>query len=454
MPILTQMLSLTATHAAPWPIDPIQRGGYTLANGSDRREGIVQDMTRSTEVEARPFALFSNPAAADRHEGYADGERETILSEGALAQARAEIAAWPGFAPTPLVSLPGVADAARIGELYYKDEGGRFGLGSFKALGGAYAVLRLLRRIVRDASGDDCGSADFAAGQHADIRSGVTVTCATDGNHGRSVAWGAQTFGCRCVIYVHQHVSQGRCDAIASYGAEVRRVSGNYDDAVRQAAHDAAQNGWHVVSDTSYEGYVDIPRDVMQGYGVMAEEALAQLPAGAAPTHVFLQGGVGGLAASVCAFLWERLGADRPRFVVVEPDKADCLYRSAIAGQPVVVEGDLDTIMAGLACGEVSILAWRILAPGTDAFMTVPDEAAADAMRLLADAPYGDPRVVGGESAVAGLAGLLALASDDAARLQLGLTADSVVLVFGTEGATDPALYARIVGRPAEDVLP
>ncbi len=410
-------------------------------------------MTVSSEAEARSFALFSNPAAAGRDEAYADGERETILNDAALAVARQEIGTWPGFAPTPLVALPGMAAAVNVAQIHYKDEGGRFGLGSFKALGGAYAVLRLLQNMVRDATGENCGSAEFAADEHAPLRAAVTVTCATDGNHGRSVAWGAQTFGCRCVIYVHQHVSQHRCDAIASYGAEVRRVPGNYDDAVRRAAEEAAANGWHVVSDTSYEGYVDIPRDVMQGYGVMAEEALAQLPAGVLPTHVFVQGGVGGLAAALCACFWERLGADRPRFIVVEPEKADCLHRSALAGCPVAVEGDLDTIMAGLACGEVSILAWRILGSGGDAFMTVPDSAAAAAMRLLANAPQGDARVVAGESAVAGLAGLLAAAADPALRAELGLTAQSVVLLFGTEGATDPSLYAEIVGRSAEAVL-
>ncbi len=410
-------------------------------------------MTLSPEAQAHPSALCGNPAASDRAEPYADGERETILSNAALAIARSEIGQWPGFAPTPLVALPGVAASAKIGAIHYKDEGGRFGLGSFKALGGAYAVLRLLQKIVHDAAGETCGFADFAAGRYADVRCGVTVTCATDGNHGRSVAWGARTFGCQCIIYVHEHVSQARCDAIAAHGAEIRRVSGNYDDAVRQAASDAAANGWHVVSDTSYDGYVDVPRDVMQGYGVMAQEALAQLPAGVLPTHVFVQGGVGGLAAAVCAFLWERLGADRPRFIVVEPDRADCLYRSALAGHPVVVKGDLDTIMAGLACGEVSLLAWRILGPGADAFMTVTDSSAADAMRLLADAPHGDPRIVAGESAVAGLAGFLAVAGDEPARRALGLTAESVVLFFGTEGATDPALYAEIVGRRPEAVL-
>jgi diaminopropionate ammonia-lyase len=249
------------------------------------------------------------------------------------------------------------------------------------------------------------------------------------------------------VIYVHAAVSEGRCRAIEAYGAEVRRVAGTYDDAVRQAAADAAAQGWQVVSDTSYEGYVDVPRDVMQGYSLMVEEALSQLPEGVLPTHVFVQGGVGGLAAGVCSYLWERFEARRPRFMVVEPVTADCLFRSGQAGRPVAAVGGLETIMAGLACGEVSLLAWDILAVGADAFMTIDDAAAASVMRMLAD-----DGIVAGESAVAGLAGFLLAAGDSDARARLGLDASSVVLVFGTEGATDPAVYREIVGRAAEDV--
>jgi diaminopropionate ammonia-lyase len=294
-------------------------------------------------------------------------------------------------------------------------------------------------------------SGDLTSRRYEEITSRITVTGATDGNHGRSVAWGAQTFGCRCVIYVHGTVSEGRCRAIAAYGAEVRRVEGTFDDAVRRAVADADANGWYVVSDTSYEGYTDVPRDVMQGYSLMVEEALGQCPS--FPTHVFVQGGVGGLAAGVCSFLWEKYATRRPRYIVVEPEKADCLYRSAVAGEPTPVEGPLDTIMAGLACGEVSMLAWRILDPGTDAFMTIDDAAAADCMRLLADGRFGDEPVVAGESAVAGLAGLLPAAADQNARQRLDLRPDSRVLVFGTEGATDPDLYRRIVGRAPADVV-
>lgn len=391
--------------------------------------------------------VFHNPRAAAAVD-YPE-ECRLVLSRVRFSEAAREVASWPGYAPTPLTALPGLAVRAGIARLWYKDEGGRFGLGSFKALGGAYAVFRLLAgEICKRGGASRVGAGELLAGRYSDIAAQITVTCATDGNHGRSVAWGAQMFGCRCVIYIHSLVSEARGAAIARYGADVVRTRGNYDDSVRQAAEDAARNGWFVVSDTSYEGYMDVPRDVMQGYSIMVEEALQQLPTGERPSHVFVQGGVGGLAAAVCAHLWETLGAQRPRFIVVEPDKADCLYRSAQNGEPTAVHGELDTLMAGLACGEVSLLAWRILASGADDFITITDAAAVNCMRLLAEGVAADPSIVAGESAVAGLAGMLA-----AAELRgLGLDGNSRVLVFGTEGDTDAELYRRLVGVAAPQV--
>ncbi|MCH7943013.1 MAG: diaminopropionate ammonia-lyase [Proteobacteria bacterium] len=365
--------------------------------------------------------LINNPNV-DREAAYGPA-LQAILNEQGFATARAEISTWPDYAPTPLVSLPGLAAEAGLGAVWYKDEGGRFGLGSFKALGGAYAVSRLVGRE----------------------GAGITVCSATDGNHGRSVAWGARTRGCACVIYIHATVSEGRKAAIEDYGAEVRRIRGNYDDSVRVAAEDAEANGWHVVSDTSWDGYGDIPRDVMHGYGVMVAEAIEQLPAGETPSHVFVQGGVGGLGAAVLAMFWQRYGAARPCFIVAEPENAACLYESAKAGRRTVVAGDLDTVMAGLAAGEVSHLAWDILRAGCDGFMTVADDDARQMMRRLGE---GDPPIVAGESAVAGLVAALAARRAEA----FGLDGESSVLVIGSEGATDPALYAEITGRTADRV--
>jgi diaminopropionate ammonia-lyase len=381
--------------------------------------------------------FFLNPRR-DRSSPYPHG---AILSQAGQAAALAEIAAWPGYRPTPLRPLPRLAARLGLADIRYKDEGERFHLKSFKALGGAYAVLRLLEREL------GLDAAALRSGNGAERAKAITVASATDGNHGRSVAWGAEMFGCRCVIYIHAGVSQGRERAIAAFGAEVRRVPGNYDDSVRRCAADAAVHGWHVVSDTSYDGYMEVPREVMQGYTVMAGEAAEQLGADPA-SHIFVQGGVGGLAAAVVSHYWQLFGEARPLIVVVEPERADCLYQSALAGRPAPATGDLATIMAGLSCGEVSPLAWTVLADGADAFMTVADDDAVRAMRLLAE----DEHVVGGESGVAGLAGLLAACEDAETRATLGLDARARVLLFGSESDTDPELYARLVGRRAEEV--
>jgi diaminopropionate ammonia-lyase len=393
-----------------------------------------------------------NPAAAPAAEPYG-AERSAVLNRAGFNAAFAEISSWPGYAATPLVALPGLARALSIGAIHYKDERGRFGLRSFKALGGAYAVANVLRKAVTVAAGKTgVGSRDLLYGAYADIVGGATVTCATDGNHGRSVAWGAQLFGCRCVIFVHEHVSQGRRDAIARYGAEVREVKGNYDDAVRHAAATAAAHGWTVVSDTSYPGYRDIPLDVMHGYGVMAVE-IAQHFGGAPPTHVFAQAGVGALAAAICASFWLRWGAQRPSFVVVEPTRADCVYQSLVAGHPVVVGGSLDTVMAGLACGEVSELAWEILRRGANAAVAISDAYALDAMRMLARPATGDPAIVAGETGGTGLAALIAARDYADIRSALRLDAGARVLLLGSEGDTDAQIYREVVGRTAEEVL-
>jgi diaminopropionate ammonia-lyase len=362
-------------------------------------------------------------------------------------RAREEISGWPGYSVTPLYRLDGLAKALGVSSLWYKDEGGRFGLGSFKALGGAYGVLRVIQREVRRLTDSSPSSGQLLAREFSEIVSGLTVCCATDGNHGRSVAWGAGLFGCRSVVYLHPGVSEQRESAIAAFGARIVRVAGDYDESVRRARQEAEESGHLLVADTSFPGYERVPRDVMHGYTVMVAEVLEQLGnQESLPTHVFVQGGVGGLAAAVCAHLWESLGPSRPHFTVVEPHRADCLYQSALAGRPRTAAGELDTVMAGLACGEPSILAWRVLERGCNCFMTIPDDVVGPSMRLLRAGTGEDPCIVAGESAVAGLAALLVASfrRDLWRRLQLG--ADSRVLVFGTEGATDPELYRRMVG--------
>ena len=404
-----------------------------------------------TAMPRYPFTLAENPRA--RPGADYGAEQAAVLDGAGLERARAAITAWPGYAPTPLRDLAGLARAIGVARLYYKDEAPRFGLGSFKPLGGAYAVGRALARALGQAlGGGEVAIADILAGVHRDRIAGLTVTAATDGNHGRSVAWGARMFGCRCVIFIHETVTEARETAIASLGAELRRTPGTFDDAVRAARTTAAAEGWFLIPDTADDATLRSPRDVMDGYGLMVDEAIGQLPHDAPPSHVFLQAGVGGMAAATCAGLWRAFGRDRPKVTLVEPATAGCWFESLKAGRPVTVGGDLESIMAGLACGEVSRPAWAILSVGADCAITIDDDAAADCMRLLAEGRYGDPPLVAGESAVAGLAGLLAVAADEPARARLGLDAASRVLVFGTEGATDPQSYRRVTGRRPEDV--
>lgn len=349
----------------------------------------------------------------------------------------AEIRQWQGYAPTPLYQLDRLAGALGLDAVIYKDEGVRFGLGSFKALGGAYAVLRLLADRL------DTDIAQLRNGRERERAQAITVTTATDGNHGRSVAWGAQRAGCRCRIYVPAHLSEGRAEAMAALGAEIVRVAGDYDHAVHHCARESAEHGWEVVSDTSYEGYIDTPRQVMAGYAIIAAEVLAQLSAPI--THIFVQAGVGGLAAGLAARLWMELGEQRPRIVVVESEHAACLLRSARRGAPTTFRIRRETMMAGMSCGEASLVAWAILSRAASDFVTISDGGVAPAMRMMASGEAGGGEIAAGECAVAGVVALIGACCDGAQREALGLDASSRVLVIGSEGVTDPDIYRDIL---------
>ena len=396
-------------------------------------------MTSSTMVLPGRLDLFHN-TKADAKLVYGN-QRKAILSVDKGKQAMETIASWPNYQVTDLHRLTGMAEQANIDQIYYKDESSRFGLKSFKALGGAYAVTKFLKQHLGRLNGEEPTMAQLLSGHYQEQLKDVVVSCATDGNHGRSVAWGAQMFGCQCIIYIHRDVSAGRQTAMEAYAAKVIRITGNYDESVRQAAVDAELHGRVIISDTSYEGYTEVPANVALGYTVMLSETVEQLN-GVIPTHVFIQAGVGGLAAAVCGYFWDLWAEQRPRFVVVEPEAANCLQESAKAGKLQAVEGDLDTLMAGLACGEVSHIAWHILDQGADDFVTLSEDAVAPCMQAL---EQHSPSIEAGESAVAGLAACLIGAQNTQWRADLGLNEHSKVLVLGTEGATDPELYQQLV---------
>lgn len=355
-----------------------------------------------------------------------------------------------GSAETPLLELRGLAAELGVANVHVKDEGQRLGLGSFKALGGAYAVACL---VVEEASrrlGRRIGFDELASQEVATVASSMTVACATDGNHGRSVAQGASRVGAKAAIFVHSGVSDERVAAIAHFGAEMIRVDGNYDDSIARAAEVAGERGWIVVSDTSWPGYERIPSLVMQGYTLLVRETLLRLPE--PPTHVFLQAGVGGFAAAVAGHMALVLGDRRPTVVVVDPARAACLVESAKAGRPVKVGHGEPTVMAMLECYEPSLVAWRVLSRVADAFMTVDEGDALAAMNRLARPVASDPAIVAGESGGVGLAGFATAMRDPEACRQLRLDEASRVLVINTEGATDPRLYRELVGFDPDQV--
>jgi diaminopropionate ammonia-lyase len=380
-------------------------------------------------------------------------ELRSIMSIERAQESRRWLAPWAGIArkATPLFDLPDLARSLGIARFSVKDESSRSSLGSFKALGAPIALVRQLLRLYPDLEPET-----ILTGRYSEQLKNYTVISATDGNHGRGLAAAARDAGCGCVIVLHANVSKEREQAIAEFGARIIRITGNYDESVDEAARLAAANGWQVVSDTSYEGYQDIPRDVMQGYGTIAAEVVEQTKAQpnteGAFTHVFLQGGVGGMAAGLASFFWEHQGVNRPHFIVVEPTQADCLLQSAIQGRAARATGSVDSVMAGLACGETSPLAWKFLEQSVDHFLTIEDEQAIEAMRILAKGSARDIPIVAGESGTAGLAGLIELKKNPVLFAQVGLNTDSRVLIVNTEGATAPQVYQELVGESAESV--
>ena len=357
-------------------------------------------------------------------------EFDDNLNSKNMDSAYVEIMSWPGYIPTPLISLNKLAEHCGVASVFYKDESQRLEMRSFKALGGAYAVANLVAK-------------QAAMGVNP---SSITVTTATDGNHGRSVAWGAQQAGCRAEIYIHKHVSEQRADAMAIFGAKVNRINGNYEASLEACKADAEANNWHIVSDTSWTGYREIPCDIMAGYSVMGREVVDQLGP-ARLTHCFLPIGVGGMAAGIVAPLWRAMGADFCNMISVESFMSACFLESVNAQTPQLVDIREETMMAGLSCGEISDLAWEILQPSLHSCLSITDNAIAPLMAGFADGTFGGGSIEAGECATAGVAALLAAHRDPALWQNLGFGPESVVLLIGTEGATDPIIYESMIAK-------
>jgi diaminopropionate ammonia-lyase len=346
-----------------------------------------------------------------------------------FATQRAFFAARPDLAPTPLHSLPALAQKLGIRELLIKDETSRFGLNAFKAAGALFAIETLRTR--------------------GDMQPGATLVCASEGNHGRAVARAAHTSGCHARVYMAESAAASRVAAIESEGAAVVRVPGTYDEAVREMGKDAAANGWTIISDTSLVGDEEIPRLIMLGYTRLLDEAEAAWQPADRPDVMFVQGGVGGLLAAVACWAEWRFGAERPLIAAVEPSSAACLQESARHGRPRTLAGPFDTVMAGLRCGEASPVAFRAVKTLVDAYIAIEDDWTRDAIRLLATPERTDPMIRAGASGAAALGGLMAAMRAPAAahvKRRLSLDGESRVLVMVTEGVTDADLFTEVVG--------
>ena len=373
------------------------------------------------------------------------------VSRFGLANARKVSAfhrSFPAYSVTPLFRLDRLAEMLGVAAIHVKDESYRFGLNAFKVLGGSYAIGSYMAKQL----GMDISALPYEKLTSPEVRrqlGPLTFVTATDGNHGRGVAWTARELGQKSVVYLPKGSARERLENIRALGADASITELNYDDAVRLAKKAAEENGWVVVQDTSWEGYEDIPGRIMEGYTTMAYEAYEQLCC-ERPTHIFLQAGVGAMSGAVTGFFADAFGPDRPSITIVEPNKADCLYRTAEAndGQLHFVSGPMDSIMAGLCCGEPCSIGWSVLRDHADHFVSVPDACAEAGMRLLGRPPAGDPRIVSGESGAVTLGLAAAVMTEPSLRWlreKLQLDEHSRILCFSTEGDTDRGSYRRIV---------
>lgn len=392
-------------------------------------------------MKEKGFDLVKNTKAAERR-----GDISAFSIEEA-AKARAFHSTFPQYQATPLVSLRQLAETLGVNSIYLKDESKRFGLNAFKVLGASYAIANeISKRIGKEIT--ELSAENILSKETKEKIGDITFVTATDGNHGRGVAWTANKLGQKSVVYMPKGSALERLENIRAEGAEAEITDMNYDDAVRMAQKMAEEEGWIMVQDTAWEGYENIPKWIMQGYTTMGHEIMEQIPE--KPTHIFLQAGVGSMAGAITGFFSNLYKEDKPMIVIVEPAKADCLFQTAKAddGKLHNVTGDMDTIMAGLACGEPCTIGWDVLKGYADAFIRCPEYAAADGMRILASPVKGDTAVTAGESGAAAFGCMANILMDaDLAEWKrlLKLDEDAKILCISTEGDTDKKNYQNVV---------
>ena len=344
-----------------------------------------------------------------------------ILSKNFIDEAYSKISKWPAYEPTPLISLNKLSKELNLNNVFYKDESKRFGLKSFKALGGAYAVEQVSKG-----------------------RKNITIATATAGNHGRSVAWGSRRLGLKCKIFISEFVSEYRANEMKKLGADVIRVKGNYEASLNECLDQSRENGWQIVQDVAWEDYELVPKLTMAGYSVMIKEISTQTDQYI--THVFLQAGVGGMAAGSVAGIanyFKRI----PKIIIVEPDSADCVLQSIENGSIKKIDIKKESIMGGMSCGEVSLVPWKILKNSVDLCMSIGDNQIAKTIAMLANSKFADEKIVGGECSAPGVISLIASCNNDNVKKKLDININSNILLIGCEGNADENLYNKLLSE-------
>ena len=342
------------------------------------------------------------------------------ITKEQIDEAYLTISKWDSYNSTPLLQLNKLTKELNLNKIYYKDESKRFSLKSFKALGGAYAVEKITK-----------GNKD------------ITVSTATAGNHGRSVAWGAKRLGLKCKIFISEYVSDARGKAMQELGADVVKVKGNYENSLIECIKQSTENSWQIVQDVAWKDYMLIPTLTMAGYSVMMKEIVDQIN-NEEITHIFLQAGVGGMAGAMVA------GAARylkniPKMIVVEPDSAACVMESIKTGKLEKINITRESLMGGMSCGEPSLVPWKILKKSVNNCISIPDDDIGKAMKLFANASFGDDKIVAGENSVPGVISLIASCNDQNIKNKLDLNIKSKVLLIGCEGDTDQEMYQKLI---------
>ena len=345
-----------------------------------------------------------------------------ILTKKDIDEAFNTISTWNNYFYTPLISLNKLAKKLSINKIFYKDESKRFNLKSFKALGGAYAVEKITKG-----------------------KKEIIVSTATAGNHGRSVAWGAQKLGLECKIFISEHVSEFRAEKMRSFGADVIRVKGNYDNSLKECIKQSKKNNWQIVQDVAWQDYKLVPKLTMAGYSVMMKE-ISEQTKNEKISHVILQAGVGGMAAAMVAGIARYLD-NIPKIIVVEPESAACVLESIRAGKIEKISIKKESLMGGMSCDEVSLVPWEILKNSINYCVTVSDNYISKTVKSLANCEFSDDKIIGGECSTPGIVSLAGLCNDSEIKKKIDLNENSNVLIFGCEGDADEELYQKLLNE-------